>query len=272
MLSGVISAQVLLGFAQAVASALLCLGVVFLCRRYEVYVARETLISLARGFVQMALVGVLLGALLKSSSLVASLILLGMMYVASRTAAKRLPELHGATLLAFPAIAAGSGLAIFFMIATRALPTDLSILIPVGSMIVANCMNACAQAMERYRSDVFAHVGQIEAALSLGASAETTVTPFVQTSVYASLLPRLDMLKSLGLVWIPGVMAGMMVSGASPLYAGVYQFVIVAMILAASGISGVIVIVLLRRQSFSKAQQLALRPVSAGRGPSSDKG
>jgi hypothetical protein len=38
------------------------------------------------------------------------------------------------------------------------------------------------------------------------------------------------MLKSLGLAWIPGVMAGMMVSGASPVYAGIYQFIIVAMI------------------------------------------
>jgi multidrug efflux pump subunit AcrB len=28
------------------------------------------------------------------------------------------------------------------------------------------------------------------------------------------------MLKSLGFVWIPGVMAGMLVSGASPVYAG----------------------------------------------------
>jgi putative ABC transport system permease protein len=30
-------------------------------------------------------------------------------------------------------------------------------------------------------------------------------------------------------------MAGMMVSGAGPIYAGIYQFIIVAMILAASG-------------------------------------
>ena len=41
--------------------------------------------------------------------------------------------------------------------------------------------------------------------------------------------------KSLGLVWIPGVMAGMLVSGASPVYAGIFQFIIVAMILSASG-------------------------------------
>ena len=102
-------------------------------------------------------------------------------------------------------------------------------LVPVGSMILANAMNACAQATERFRAEVTAHVGQIEAGLALGADPAVTVAPYVQSAVYASLLPRLDMLKSLGLVWIPGVMAGMMVSGASPVYAGIYQFIIVAM-------------------------------------------
>jgi putative ABC transport system permease protein len=68
-----------------------------------------------------------------------------------------------------------------------------------------------------------------------------------------------DMLKSLGLVWIPGVMAGMVVSGASPVYAGIYQFVIIAMILAASGITGMLAILLMRRRAFSPAAQLVLR-------------
>ena len=86
-----------------------------------------------------------------------------------------------------------------------------------------------------------------------------TVAPYVQSAVYASLLPRLDMLKSLGLVWIPGVMAGMMVSGASPVYAGIYQFIIVAMILAASGITGLVVTLLIRNRAFSPAAQLMLR-------------
>lgn len=67
------------------------------------------------------------------------------------------------------------------------------------------------------------------------------------------------MLKSLGLVWIPGVMAGMMVSGASPVYAGIYQFIIVAMILAASGITSMVAILLMRRRAFSPAAQLTLR-------------
>jgi putative ABC transport system permease protein len=54
-------------------------------------------------------------------------------------------------------------------------------------------------------------------------------------------------------------MAGMMVSGASPVYAGIYQFIIVAMILAASGIAGMVVTLLMRTRAFSPAAQLTLR-------------
>ena len=97
-------------------------------------------------------------------------------------------------------------------------------------MIIANAMNACGQAMERFRADIIAHVGLIETGLSLGADPAATVAPYVQSAVYASLLQRLDQLKSLGIVWIPGVMAGMLVSGASPVYAGIFQFIVVAMI------------------------------------------
>ena len=131
---------------------------------------------------------------------------------------------------------------------------------PVGSMIIANAMNACAQAMERFKADVTAHVGLIETGLALGAEPAATVAPYVQTAVYASLLPRLDMLKSLGFVWIPGVMAGMLVSGASPVYAGIFQFIVVAMILAASGIAGLVATLLMRARAFSPAAQLTLRP------------
>src|SRR5205823_3583135 len=145
------------------------------------------------------------------------------------------------------------------MIATRALSLEIATLVPVGSMIIANAMNSCAQSIERFRADVTAHMGQVEAGLAPGADPAVTVAPYVQSAVYASLIPRLDMLKSLGIVWIPGVMAGMMVSGSDPIYAGIYQFVVVAMILAASGITALVVTVLIRTRAFSPAEQLILR-------------
>jgi len=254
------TADVLVGLAQAAAAIVLCVAVVLLCRRFAVHVEREAAVSIGRGLLQMVAVGVVLALLLRGNLLIGALILLLMTVAAAFTASRRLNGVAAPALLSFWAILAGSAVVIAFMLATGTLKSDITMLVPVGSMIIANAMNACAQAAERFRADVSSHVGQIEAALALGAAPDATVAPHVQSAVYASLLPRLDMLKSLGLVWIPGVMAGMLLSGASPVYAGIYQFIIVAMILAASGITGMVAILLMRRRAFSPAAQLVLRP------------
>jgi len=251
--------ETILGIAQAAGAIALCLAVVLLCRWFGVRAGREAAISLARGLMQMTVVGVVLALLLHGNVLIGLLILLIMAVAAAVTASSRLPEIPDALLLSFFAIASGAAVVIVAMLAMRALQSDVAILVPVGSMIIANAMNACAQAAERFKSEVTAHVGQIEAGLALGADPAATVAPFVQRAVYASLLPRLDMLKSLGLVWIPGVMAGMMVSGVNPLYAGIYQFVVVTMILASSGIAGLFITLLLRSRAFTPAAQLTLR-------------
>jgi UDP-glucose/iron transport system permease protein len=253
--------DIVMGMIQAAAAIALCLAVVVLCRRFAVHVERETALSLARGLVQMVAVGMVLAVLLHGSLLIGALILLAMTFAAAVTASRRAPDIKGSLALSFYAIAAGAGVVIAAMLATRTLTSDVEVLVPVGSMIIANAMNACAQSMERFRADVTGHVGQIEAGLTLGAEPAVTVAPYVQSAVYASLLPRLDMLKSLGLVWIPGVMAGMLVSGASPVYAGIFQFIVVAMILAASGIAGLVATLLMRARAFSGAAQLTLRPV-----------
>jgi putative ABC transport system permease protein len=258
-----IGTDVLMGLAQAAGAIALCAAVVALCRWHAVRVEREAAVSIARGLLQMVLVGMVLAVLLQGSLLIGTVILLMMTVAAAFTAARRLQQMQGALLLCFWAIAAGAGTVIAAMLATRSLRADIAILVPVGSMIIANAMNSCAQAAERFRAEIVAHVGQIEAGLTLGAEPAVTVAPYLQSAVYASLLPRLDMLKSLGLVWIPGVMAGMMVSGASPVYAAIYQFVVVAMILAASGITSLVATVLMRSRVFTSAAQLALRPAEA---------
>jgi putative ABC transport system permease protein len=255
-----LSSDVSRGMTQAAGAVTLCLAVVLICRWFAVHVERETVLSLVRGLVQMVFVGMVLALLLHGNALVGMLILLAMTFAAAVTASRRAQGIKDALLLCFYAIAAGAGVVIAGMLATGTLHSDIAILVPVGSMIIANAMNACAQSIERFSADVTAHVGQVEAGLALGAEPAVTVAPYVQSAVYASLLPRLDMLKSLGLVWIPGVMAGMMVSGASPIYAGIYQFILVAMILAASGIAGLLVTLFIRKRAFSPAAQLTLRP------------
>ncbi len=76
----------------------------------------------------------------------------------------------------------------------------------------------------------------------------------------ASLIPSVNSMRSLGIVWIPGLMAGMLLTGSDPVYAAIYQFVVMAMIHAASGRAAFGTISIVRRRVFSRAEQLILRP------------
>ncbi len=83
------------------------------------------------------------------------------------------------------------------------------------------------------------------------------MSPYVQAAVKAGMIPRIDTLRALGIVWIPGLMAGMLLAGSDPVYAAIYQFVVVGMIFAASGLTSLITTLLIRRRAFTKAEQLA---------------
>jgi putative ABC transport system permease protein len=102
-------------------------------------------------------------------------------------------------------------------------------------------------------------VGEIESALALGATADTAVARYLQAAFRASLIPSIDNLRSLGIVWIPGLMAGIVLSGASPLYGALYQFVVLTTIFSASGLSLLVTSHLVTRRVFTKEDQLLLR-------------
>jgi putative ABC transport system permease protein len=52
----------------------------------------------------------------------------------------------------------------------------------------------------------------------------------------------------------------MLLSGARPVYAAIYQFVVLAMIFAASGLTSLVSTLLIRGQVFTSAEQLLLQP------------
>jgi putative ABC transport system permease protein len=158
------------------------------------------------------------------------------------------------------AIGAGAGSVIALMTWAGVVDTRITSLVPIGSMLIANAMNTNSLVLNRFRSEVESHAGLIETGLALGADSKQTVVPYVQVSVQAALIPAIDSLRSLGIVWIPGLMAGMLLSGASPIYAAIYQFVTISMIFSSSGLTALICSLLIRGSAFSPAEQLTLRP------------
>ena len=92
--------------------------------------------------------------------------------------------------------------------------------VPLAGMIFAGAMNAVSLAAERY---------QAESARGVARGAAR------RTALQAALIPTINSLLAVGLVSLPGMMTGQILSGVSPLLAAKYQIVVMTMLFGASG-------------------------------------
>lgn len=106
-------------------------------------------------------------------------------------------------------------------------------LIPLAGMIFANAMNAVSIAAERLESEINRGNVYIEARV---------------TSYKAALIPRINILFAVGLVSLPGMMTGQILSGVDPLIAVRYQIMVMLMILGSAGISVAIYLMFLKKR------------------------
>ena len=106
-------------------------------------------------------------------------------------------------------------------------------LIPLAGMIFANAMNSVSLCSERFHSE-----------REKGQSYLIARNMAYQTG----LIPLLNSFFAVGLVSIPGMMTGQILSGVSPLLAVRYQMMVMCMLLGACGISSAIYLLLLKEK------------------------
>jgi putative ABC transport system permease protein len=131
-------------------------------------------------------------------------------------------------------------------------------IIPMGSMVIAFAMRISGIALERVISDIMKMQGTIEAALILGDNPRNAIRFILRDSYRAGLTPTINRVAVLGIVTIPGLMAGMIIAGFEPIVAAVYQVLIFLMLLLGSFSSSIITNYLFTRQFFTKEQQFDL--------------
>ncbi|MGB5410832.1 MAG: ABC transporter permease [Woeseiaceae bacterium] len=106
--------------------------------------------------------------------------------------------------------------------------------VPLAGMIFAGCMNTVSLAAERMQAELqkgnaFAHARN--------------------SAFTAAMIPIVNSLFAVGLVTLPGMMTGQILSGVSPLIAAKYQIVVMAMLFGASGIAAAVYLGALRSRS-----------------------
>ena len=131
-------------------------------------------------------------------------------------------------------------------------------LIPLVGIVLGNGMNAAAIAGERLVSTINSNPVEIETYLSLGATPEQAVVKYRKEAIRTALIPTLNSMMVIGIVTLPGIVTGQLLSGVNPLDAIAYQMLIMFILTLANLVTSLLVTYGLCRQFFNQDAQLNL--------------
>lgn len=206
---------------------------------------RSAIYAIFRMLIQLVLIGyVLVYIFATDSPWVVMLILAGMLFVSSwismRPIRHRQPGLYVRVLLAI-SIAGVPTLMLVTQFVIDVQPWyQPRYLVPLAGMIFASAMNAVSLAAERFEAEQAGGKAYREAR---------------RTALHAALIPLTNSLFAVGLVALPGMMTGQILSGVSPLIASRYQIVVMCMLFGSSGIAAACYLVAARTTSKADESQ-----------------
>ena len=200
---------------------------------------RTALYAVARMLIQLMLIGYVLVYIFAADKAWIIVSVLSVMLVAASVIAIRPLRNKEPGLLrnAFVSILVGGVL-------TLALVTQVVIdiepwflpryMVPLAGMVFSGSMNAVSLAAERLESELARSVDFTEARA---------------TALNAALIPMINSLFAVGLVSLPGMMTGQILSGVSPVVAAKYQIVVMCMFFSAAGMSSAIYLALAKQKN-----------------------
>lgn len=131
--------------------------------------------------------------------------------------------------------------------------------IPITGMIVGNAMTGISLGANKLCWEMKAQQIEIENSLMLGAEPKDAVHQIVNDAFDSAILPTMNNMLTMGIVSLPGMMTGQILSGTIPLTAIRYQIGIMLAILGSTTLSVVIFVVLGSSTFFTKEKQLKER-------------
>ena len=222
---------------------------------------KDLLVATARAFIQLMLVGYILDWIFELDRwyLVGAWLLM-MVGTASYNAMRRQTRRFRGLVPRFALSISGSAaIAIALGVGLVVRPSPFwnpQYLIPIGGMIVGNAMSSGALAINRLTSEMKTRSGEIEAALSLGASPHLASLTAVRASVKAGMLHVISSTMVVGLVHLPGMMTGQIIGGVEPGEAVRYQLVIMYILITSNALSALTSTLLVRGLFFNEREQL----------------
>ena len=211
---------------------------------------RQLLIAAVRMILQLLLVGLVLKVVFAAASLwLTALVAAVMIGFAGREIRARQERRHkglwgyglGAAAMTF-----SGTLVTVFALTTQIQPAPWwspQYALPLFGMILGNTMTGVSLGLDSLHSLVERERRAIEAQLLLGETSLTALLPSLRRALRSGFTPIINSMAATGVVALPGMMTGQILSGADPQEAVKYQLLIMFLIGGATGL-GVLIAVL----------------------------
>jgi len=189
--------------------------------------ATNAVYSVGRMLIQLLLVGYVLTSIFEADKAWLVVLVMLVMVTASSWIALGTVKARRTKLFkhAFWSIVVGGGLTL--VLVTQGVITlkpwfQPQYMIPLAGMIFANSMNSVSLAAERLHAEL---------------ERDVEYTKAKAIAFQAAFIPVVNSMFAVGLVSLPGMMTGQILSGVSPITAAHYQIVVMCMIFGSAGLS-----------------------------------
>ena len=194
------------------AAWLLLAGAAYVSHRQAMGLSRNMLMASIRGPIQLLALAFVLHWIFDITSIWAQVSIIAMFcFFAGQNSASHHPQGKQAWLASTIGLMCGCAITLPWLAWSGAIDDTTRALIPLGSMVAANGMNAVSIMFERMQQGNQAGEG-----------------------IRMALIPTVDTLKVVGLVHMPGIFVGMILAGSSALMAASAQLIVLYMIVASS--------------------------------------
>ncbi len=243
-------------------TALVLLVTVAVMIYYRLEIVVESLIGFGRSLIQLVLMAGILLMFFRLDHLYLNLALVAfMVLVAGLTAADQSP-MDGALGISLFSQAVAAGFTLIPTTLLGVIDLKASFFIPIAAMLVRNTLDRASLSFERLDREMKQNRDLVEQQMALGIDPSTASSELIRESIEASMIPSLNKLKVVGLVGLPGLMTGMILT-ADPgeltgtlAYAASLQAIILYLIFAGSIVASVLVCTLMRGRYFNRRHQL----------------
>ncbi|ODS49600.1 MAG: putative ABC transport system permease protein [Halanaerobium sp. 4-GBenrich] len=232
-MSGTIDIQIM----QLVFAYIFVLVLLFIVKQKEIGHKGEILLASVRMTIQLIAVGFILEYVFSNQSPIYSILILLIMEtfaiynifgrVEGRISKKLKLIIAGSMFL-------GTSISIlFFVIAVVRLDPwfRADYFIPLSGMLIGNSMTGISLGVNYLINGIRDNKNLVENYLMLGAEPETAVKEISNRAFYNAVLPTINSMMGMGIVFLPGMMTGQIIAGASPIIAIKYQIAIMMGIL-----------------------------------------